>query len=179
MFEVFSVSTPKSIPPQGFETVRRNWTFRILVRWQFKPRPDVECVYYASLVIVSLTFELESFQNLQVVPFLFLLAFDLVEHESAQAQVAHKNDETDEPSSDHCFRRRGCGSHLSLSRSVAVTIAAHDARNRFPFPSASAPVVDYGALFSMSRPSSRIFANRRNGNPRRDNLRDTIATENR
>lgn len=60
-------------------------------------------------------------------PLLLFLAFDPVEDEGAQAQVAHEHDETDEPSSDHynnCFRRRrGCSSDVSLRRS-AVTIAA-------------------------------------------------------
>lgn len=54
--------------------------------------------------MLVITFELELFQNLGDVPFLFFLALDLVEHESAQTQVADEQDETDEPSSDH---RRG------------------------------------------------------------------------
>lgn len=65
-----------------------------------------------------LTFELESFQNLQVVPLFFFLALDPVEHERAQAQVAHENDETHEPSANHniiVFRSdRGATTQLKL-----------------------------------------------------------------
>lgn len=50
---------------------------------------------------MHLTFEFEPFQNLQVMSFFFFLALDPVEHERAQAQVAHEYSEPNEPSADH------------------------------------------------------------------------------
>lgn len=50
---------------------------------------------------MRLTFELESFDNVQGMLKLLFLALDPVEHESTQAQVAHEHDESDEPSADH------------------------------------------------------------------------------
>jgi len=49
----------------------------------------------------SLTFELEPFDDVHGVLNLLLLALDPVEHERAQAQIAHEHDEPDDPSADH------------------------------------------------------------------------------
>lgn len=91
-----------------------------------------------------LAFELEPFQDLQVVPFLLLLALDPVEHERAQAQVPDEHGEPDEPSSDHRTRRS------------PVTIAA---REPAPVAAAATPtgrsVLHAGSRVRSSYPVSR------------------------
>lgn len=69
-----------------------------------------------------LTFQLQPFHDLLVMPFLFFLAFDPVEYERAQAQVAHEHDESDEPSADHVYRS-GRSVTDAISPSAVETIA--------------------------------------------------------
>lgn len=73
-----------------------------------------------SFIRVSLTFELEPFQNLQVVPLFFFLALDPVEHERAQAQVAHKHGEPNEPPADHVIAQRSGQTIAAPDTTVAV-----------------------------------------------------------
>jgi len=76
---------------------------------------------------VRLTFELESFDNVQGVLKLLFLALDPVEHERAQAQIAHEHDESDEPSADHFI---ACWSDQIIAPETNAVCDLHNTEER-------------------------------------------------
>lgn len=76
---------------------------------------------------MHLTFELESFDNFQGVLELLFLALDPVEHERAQAQIAHKHDESDEPSADHFI---ACWSDQIIAPETNAVFDLHNTEER-------------------------------------------------